>query len=132
MCKNGKYSVVHANLLVSLLAWSVYRYFVIFVDFPVVISIMINQGKEVDSGLKCPNPDCGRIYNIGELRHQLLVTIRRHIENYVHCFTICDERSCNMRSNATSVYGRRCQVPGCKGTVAREVRILFHFMLYFN
>lgn len=56
------------------------------------------------------------------LRLQLENQIRQHISKYYEGWTVCDDPVCRNRTRMMGVYGRRCLKPGCKGTVAFEVR----------
>ncbi|KAI9204886.1 DNA polymerase family B-domain-containing protein [Polychytrium aggregatum] len=72
------------------------------------------------SPLVCPNASCGKALEIPSLVTQLTIQIRKHISNYQRGWLICDDAACRTKTKQISVYGSRCLMPGCRGTVAFE------------
>jgi DNA polymerase alpha subunit A len=81
----------------------------------------------VDSGMTCPNPDCASEFHPTDIENQVHLALRRHIETYMQCYCVCDEKACGALATSIAVYGRRCQMPGCKGTLIPEVIDAFVF-----
>ncbi|KAL5033467.1 DNA-directed DNA polymerase alpha catalytic subunit pol1 [Batrachochytrium dendrobatidis] len=86
------------------------------------------------SGLTCANPMCGQTMPIPSLAVQLRVAICAQMRVYLDQSVVCDDPSCLNITKATSVFGRRCLVPGCKGTVFFQLsdRTLYLQMQYFE
>ncbi|KAJ3412036.1 DNA-directed DNA polymerase alpha catalytic subunit pol1 [Chytridiales sp. JEL 0842] len=95
------------------------------------------------SGLICPNPDCNAVdqatgektpMDIASLTYQLMSAMRQHVRQYMNGCCVCDERACATKTRAIAVFGRRCQMPGCKGTLVPEMTdaMLSTQMLYFD
>ena len=80
------------------------------------------------SGLACPQ--CLATINPASVQTQLEVQIREHIAKYYESWTVCDDATCGNRTRMMGVYGRRCLRPGCMGSVAFEVRIIFNLTLH--
>ncbi|KAI8826187.1 DNA polymerase family B-domain-containing protein [Fimicolochytrium jonesii] len=72
------------------------------------------------SSFACPHPTCGTRLSTASLIAQLSTAIRTHIQRYANAFLICDEQACATRTRSMGVYGERCLVPGCQGTVRFE------------
>ncbi|KAH6570971.1 hypothetical protein BASA60_007400 [Batrachochytrium salamandrivorans] len=86
------------------------------------------------SGLICPNAACGQEMPIPSLAVQLRVAICAQMRVYLDQSVVCDDPSCRNTTRSTSVFGRRCLVPGCKGTVSFLLsdRALYLQMQYFE
>jgi DNA polymerase alpha subunit A len=55
--------------------------------------------------------------------------IREAISNYYTGWLVCDDRFCSFRTRQVSVYGSRCVVDGCRGTMHHEVGSLSKYRL---
>ena len=64
------------------------------------------------------------------MQTQLEVQIREHIAKYYESWTVCDDATCGNRTRMMGVYGRRCLRPGCRGSVAFEVRDIFNLSFH--
>ncbi|KAI8855204.1 hypothetical protein BC829DRAFT_378345 [Chytridium lagenaria] len=86
------------------------------------------------SGLnfKCPNTHCDAYMDINTLRNQLQSFIRARVRRFQHGWLICDEKGCNMKTRAVSVFGRKCTIPECPGIVSHEVGKLYTQLLYLD
>lgn len=85
---------------------------------------IIRQKEEgsVESGLDCTN--CHKSIPAISLRVQITLAIRNFTEHYYNNWYACDDVTCNNRIRMLSVFGRRCIVDGCRGSMKREVKTL--------
>ncbi|KAJ3091647.1 DNA-directed DNA polymerase alpha catalytic subunit pol1 [Quaeritorhiza haematococci] len=75
---------------------------------------------EVESCIICPNEKCKQPIPLPSLRIQLLKAIQSHVQRYHFSWLVCDDPACQSRTRQTSVYGKKCMVPGCQGMMSRE------------
>ncbi|KAJ3061480.1 DNA-directed DNA polymerase alpha catalytic subunit pol1, partial [Podochytrium sp. JEL0797] len=89
-------------------------------EFPGLVRMVTSESGEISftPGIDCQN--CATPLPIGSLNNQVLVSLRSHIRKFMAGFSVCDERGCNARTRAVAVFGRMCQVSGCKGTLVPE------------
>lgn len=76
--------------------------------------------ESIESGLDCPR--CRKAFPLINLRLQVKLAIRSYIDQYYNNYYVCDDITCGNRTRMTSVLGRRCVVPSCRGSIKREVR----------
>ncbi|KAI9348733.1 putative DNA polymerase alpha catalytic subunit [Zopfochytrium polystomum] len=92
-----------------------------------------DDGVSVQSGFRCPNPDCRKDCDIDVLSEQVWDQMQRHVFRYMSDVFVCDEKTCAIRTRATGVFGNRCPKPGCKGALIREYthKMLESQLLYY-
>ncbi|KAI0692497.1 hypothetical protein BC835DRAFT_1407020 [Cytidiella melzeri] len=77
-----------------------------------------------DSSLLLPSgptcPGCQASMATASLQAQLESQIREFISKYYEGWTVCNDATCGNRTRMMGVYGRRCLIPACQGTVAFE------------
>ncbi|KAI8870371.1 hypothetical protein GQ42DRAFT_162767 [Ramicandelaber brevisporus] len=113
---------------------------------------LLNNPNTVESGFRCPRPECSADLPVFTLVAQLTSVIRGHIQRYNEQRVMCTTPECiaanstssSSSSNAAatgtralSVYGKRCQRPGCRGggSSVRQVYsdlALYNQLLYFE
>lgn len=76
----------------------------------------------VECGLDCTQ--CQKTIPVISLRIQLTLAIRKFIQRYYDGWYVCDDITCNNRTRMLSVFGRRCIIHGCRGSMRREVYII--------
>jgi DNA polymerase alpha subunit A len=69
---------------------------------------------------RCQNAACAVQLTVGSLSCQLLSAMRKQLNRYLEQRVICDDPACHAQTKATSVFGRKCLVKGCKGLVTLE------------
>lgn len=97
--------------------------------------LLVDKDRIVSSkGIICPNSSCGQAIGAGSLSMQLNVQIRQHVERYYEGWLVCEELACRHRTKAMSVYGRRCPVTGCRGSMRYEYtdEQLYNQLMYFD
>ncbi|KAI9099252.1 DNA polymerase family B-domain-containing protein [Phlyctochytrium arcticum] len=83
---------------------------------------------------KCSNTACSAPLKVASLAAQLTVEMRAHIVRYANGWLICDEPGCRTRTRNVGVYGERCLIGGCKGSVSLEFpdSALHNQLLYYR
>ncbi|KAG1174483.1 hypothetical protein G6F71_004866 [Rhizopus microsporus] len=74
----------------------------------------------IECGLECVH--CHQLISPGSFKAQLIMCIRSFINRYYQGWLICDDATCRNRTRMVSVFGRRCLIDTCRGTMSREVR----------
>ncbi|KAJ3314637.1 DNA polymerase alpha catalytic subunit [Blyttiomyces sp. JEL0837] len=77
------------------------------------------QVSENMEGLVCPK--CSTIIEFCHIKSQVLLFLRRHIRQFKYFYCGCDENTCAIQSRRLTVFARRCQMPGCKGSLNRMI-----------
>ncbi|KAI8375408.1 DNA polymerase family B-domain-containing protein [Choanephora cucurbitarum] len=90
------------------------------------------QGNTFESGFNCTK--CHLTININSVRVQVTLAIRKHIQRYYEGWYVCDDVTCNNRTRMLSVFGRRCMVENCRGSMKREYtdKELYTQILYLS
>jgi len=90
-------------------------------------------------GIRCPQPDCARVFTTLTVVAQLEHAIRAQTARYYDGYLVCDDPSCGNRTRMMSVYGHRCLGPrgraeGCLGRMRYEYseRAMYNQLLYFR
>ncbi|KZS94508.1 DNA polymerase alpha catalytic subunit [Sistotremastrum niveocremeum HHB9708] len=85
-------------------------------------------------GPVCLNEECKAPLGTAGLQLQLEQQIRQHISKYYEGWMLCDDPICDYRGRMTSVYGRRCLRPDCRGVASFEYSDLhlYNQLLYYS
>lgn len=93
---------------------------------PSLTSSMRSQAGVMNSiGMFCGSIDCQQPLSIPSVAIQLDLQIRAFISKFYEAWLVCDESTCGNRTRMMSVYGKRCLVPQCRGSMHFEVRSVF-------
>jgi len=97
-------------------------------EFPGVYQkVAIDAGRtQVNSGLTCPT--CSAKFwgsateasCFARLSNLIILSVRKHVKQYYDGWLICDDSSCNRRTQQQSVLDARCTTTGCKGRMHPE------------
>jgi hypothetical protein len=93
-----------------------------------LLSFLSNEQDKIilPDGPTCPQ--CHLLFAPASFAIQLENQIRSHVSKYYRGTMICDDQSCGTSVRAMGVYGRRCMVSGCKGSmhlaVSRPFRVV--------
>ncbi|KAI8642206.1 DNA polymerase family B-domain-containing protein [Parasitella parasitica] len=77
----------------------------------------LEDGK-VECGLDCSK--CHLMITNASVKVQLSAAVRKYIQRYYDNWYVCDDITCANRTRTLSVFGRRCIMPGCRGSMKRE------------
>ncbi|KAI8366243.1 DNA polymerase family B-domain-containing protein [Blakeslea trispora] len=90
------------------------------------------QENTFESGFNCTK--CHLPINLNSVRVQVTLAIRKHIQRYYEGWYVCDDVTCNNRTRMLSVFGRRCMVENCRGSMKREYtdKELYTQILYLS
>lgn len=104
-----------------------------FVGLPSALDVVTPEG------IRCPAPDCSRLFATISVVAQLEHAIRVQTSKYYDGWLVCDDPSCGNRTRMMSVYGHRCLGPrgraeGCLGRMKYEYseREMYNQLLYFR
>lgn len=75
---------------------------------------------DIQISFVCPNAACQQMMPVPSLLAQLRVAIQKCLTKYQVGWMVCDDTACQNRTVQMSVYGKRCLVPGCKGSMVLE------------
>lgn len=79
------------------------------------------ENGDVVCGLDCTK--CQKTISPTSLRIQLILTIRKYIQRYYDGWFVCDDETCGNRTRMLSMFGRRCIINSCRGSMKREVSL---------
>ncbi|KAI8977403.1 DNA polymerase family B-domain-containing protein [Mycotypha africana] len=94
--------------------------------------IRVSNDSQIESGFDCTK--CHITLGQSSIRVQVITAIRKHIQRYYEGWYVCDDVTCNNRTRMLSVFGRRCILDNCRGTMKREYtdKQLYTQLLYFS
>ncbi|GAA5879617.1 hypothetical protein JCM3774_004286 [Rhodotorula dairenensis] len=87
-----------------------------------------------EHGFFCSNNECMAPLALASVAVQLDIQLRRFIGKFYEAWLVCDESTCGNRTRMMSVYGKKCLVAGCRGTMHAEYSDskLYDQLLYFD
>ncbi|KAJ3315983.1 DNA polymerase alpha catalytic subunit [Boothiomyces sp. JEL0838] len=77
---------------------------------------------EIESGFVCQNIGCQSQIPLEVLQTQLYLAIRYSIEKYLNQYNVCDDATCNAKTRANGVMGRKCIMSKCQ----EKIDLLVH------
>jgi DNA polymerase alpha subunit A len=66
-------------------------------------------------------PHCSKLVKANAVALQVSLVITAHINKYYQGWIVCDDTSCRNRTRQFGVYGSRCLVKFCRGSMVPEV-----------
>ncbi|KAJ3276787.1 DNA-directed DNA polymerase alpha catalytic subunit pol1 [Terramyces sp. JEL0728] len=92
-----------------------------------------NDG-ELEDGFVCQNIGCQSKLPLEIFQTQLILSIRKCLEKYLDQYNICEDPTCNAKTRANGVMGRKCIVSKCQGFMKMEYgdRDLYNQLQYFK
>ena len=96
--------------------------------------LVSSKDRVTPLGITCPNESCMAQFSLFTINAQLESQIRRHLTRYYDNWLICDEPACSTRTRQMNVYGKRCLISGCRGTMSQEYndKMMYNQLLYYD